>query len=581
MKKWISLFLILALTIGSFPLSATAADATTVTFATEALFLAVGRSTTARATAAPYAANKKGVTYTTNDAGIATVTSKGKVTAVAQGECQLTATSVYDPTVSATLSVRVIIPVTGLEVTAESDAVFVGGTLQLQTTCEPTDASLQTVTYESSSDAVATVSPDGLVSGIKRGKATVTVRSTDGYAKASYTVNVKQAPESVDITPESVAAAMGRKVTLKATVLPTNANDKTVLWASADESIATVSAKGQVSLLGIGQTTVTATCADNPAITATVPVQGMELAQSIAFDSSVYPVLINETAQLYPIVLPATTTDPSVTYQVKNKKIAIVDENGVVTGLKGGKTTVYAYTADGSKKRAAATIQVIVPVTGVRYKYKDLRVGTGSYGTFTAEILPSTASDKAMTWVSSDESIATVTGTTNRFKVKGRRWGRCTVTGTTADGGFTVEVYADIGSLRHAVTISDVSLKNGKPSLVLKNKSNMNINQIRFEMLGYDASLQPVVMSTQGDAYVLQGSYNVPLAEGETTRHGQFTFYRPSDYAGLNVLQLAITGWSTDTGYYDHNGQLQYNYNISEDQWEWVTYPANVTTLAK
>ena len=248
-----------------------------------------------------------------------------------------------------------------------------------------------------------------------------------------------------------------------------------------------------------------------------------------------------------------------------------MDENGLVTGVGGGRTTVYAYTADGSKKRAATTVEVIVPVTGVTYKHKDLRVGANGYGTFTATIQPSNASNKAMTWVSSDDSIATVTGTTNRFKVSGRRWGRCKVTGTTEDGSFTVSVNVDVGSLRHAVVATTVQIKNGKPYLALRNQSDMNLSQVRYLMLGYDQSLQPIAMSTVGDVYTLEGSYNVGLPAGERTSHGQFTFYRPSNYDGLAVLQFCITGWSTDTGYYDQNGMLQYNYNIAEDKWEWIT----------
>ena len=82
-------------------------------------------------------------------------------------------------------------------------------------------------------------------------------------------------------------------------------------------------------------------------------------------------------------------------------------------------------------------------------------------------------------------------------------------------------------------------------------------------------------MSTSGDVYVLDGSYNNPLAEGESTRHGAFTFYNRSNYNGLAILTVCITGWSTDSGYYDRNGQLQYHYNISSNKWEWVTYPAD------
>ncbi len=583
MKKWLSVLLTLSLVAGVLTFGpALAEDATTVSFTTDAVYLAVGKSATVKANASPYAAKKKGVTYASSDEAVATVTSKGKVTAVAVGECQLTATSVYDPTASASIPVRVILPVSDITVTAPSGEVGVGQTLQLSVTLEPTDATVKGVAYASSSDAVATVNEDGLVTGVKRGKATITVTSEDGYAKASYAVIVSQLPESIDLSPESVAAAAGRKTQITATVLPKGTNDKSLTWVSGDESIATVSAKGQVTIVGVGQTQVTATANANPAITASVPVQGMELAQSITFDNTLYTVNVGETTKVFATVQPDTATDRSVTYQVKDKRVASVDENGVVTGLKGGKTTVYAYANDGSKKRAAATLQVLVPVTGVTYKYMDVRVGAGGYGTFTAEILPKNATDKAMTWVSADEGIATVTGTTNRFKVKGRRWGRCKITGTTEDGGFTVEIYVDVGSLRHAVTATTVTIKDGKPYLTLKNLSDMDISQIRFEMLGYDDSLQPIVMSyNTEDPYTLTGSYNISLSPGEKTSHGNFTFYKKSDFAGLAVLQFTITGWTTDSGYYDRNGVLQYNYNIGESNWEWITYPSNVNPLPR
>ena len=575
MKKWISLLLTLILFLGavSFATSAVAED-TTVTFSSDSVIVAVGKTAAARATVKPYAASKKGTTYSVSDENIATVDGKGNVKGIAQGECQLTATSKYDPKVSQSIPVKVILPVSKLSVTADSTTVFVNGTLPLSVVYAPTDATLQSATFESASDAIATVTDAGLITGIKRGKTKITVRSADGYAKAVFTVTVAQAPESIDITPETVAAAAGRKVQLKAVVLPTDTNDKTVAWTSADENVATVNAKGQATLISVGETQITATSNSNPAVTASVPVKGLELAQSLSFDNATYSVLANETVQLYVNVLPESTTDKSVTYTVKNKKIATVDENGVVTGHKGGKTVVYAYTADGSKKRAAATVEVIVPVTGVSFKYKDVRVGDGNRGSYTAAISPSDATNKSMTWVSSDEGIATVSGTTNRFTVKGRRWGRCKVTGTTEDGSFSVDIYVDVGTLRHAVSVTDVNIKNGKPYLLLRNRSNMSISQVRFEILGYDLSLQPIVMSTVGDSFTLEGAYNETLGEGESTKHGRFTFYNASDFDGLSELQFCITGWSTNTGYYDHNGKLQYNYNIPEDKWEWITYPA-------
>ncbi len=577
MKKWIPLLVSLVLllgVLGTAGFSSAEEAAVAVSFTTDAVTLAVGKTASVKVKVTPYAASKKGVTYASSDESVATVATNGRVTAVAAGQCQIIAASKYDPAATASLPVTVVTPVKKITVSADSDTLLAGQTLQLSVAYEPADATQQSAVFSSLNKSVATVSETGLVMGVKRGTASISVKSADGYAKTTVKLTVQQAPESVTVSPEKAAAAVGRKVTLKATVLPTSANDKSLTWTSADESVATVSSKGVVTIVSVGTTTVTATCNGDPAVKIVVPVQGLELAQSVAFDSDTYSMLVNGTVQLNPIVLPDTTTDKSVTYKVNNRKIATVDENGIVTGVKGGKTTVYAYTADGSKKSAKTTLQVIVPVTGVSYKYKDVRVGAKSSGTFTAAVSPSDATDKSMTWVSSDESVATVTGTTNRFRIKGLKWGRCKVTGTTADGGYTVEINVNIGSLKLAVTATDVTIKDGKPYLTLKNVSDMNISEVRFEMKGYDSAKQPIPMSTVGDNTVLEGAYESSLAPGESTLHGTFNFYNRSNYPNLAILQFAITGWSTDTGYYDSNGKLLYNYNIGEDSWIWVTYPA-------
>ena len=126
MKKWISLLLALMLSIGAVSFSGAAlAEDTTVSFSADSIYLAVGDTAKASVTVRPYVANRKGVTFQVSDEGIATVTSKGKVTAVAVGECQLTATSVYDPAVSASIPVRVVVPVTDVRLTADSDTLFV------------------------------------------------------------------------------------------------------------------------------------------------------------------------------------------------------------------------------------------------------------------------------------------------------------------------------------------------------------------------------------------------------------------------------------------------------------------------
>ena len=573
MKKWLALILCLVLLSGSIAFAAE--TPVTVTYSYGDIDLAVGTATSVRVNVAPYVAKKKGVTYATSDESIATVTSKGRLTGIAEGDCQLIVTSVYDTTVSATIPVHIVIPVDTLTLTAPENTVPVGGTLQLSVAYSPENATQKSAAFSSANSSVASVSPTGLVTGLKRGTAVITAISSDGEAKATLKVTVSQPVQSVTVTPTDGKAAVGRKIQLKANVAPTNANNKSVDWTSDNESIAVVNSKGTVTVKGVGSATITATSSDNTTVSGSVTVQGVQLAQSVAFDSSLYAVIINQTGQVHVNVLPESTSDKSVTYKVGNSRIATVDMDGVITALKGGKTTVTATAADGSKKKASATIQVLVPVTGVSYKYKDVRVGVKSRNTYTVSIQPSNATNKNMTWVSSDESIATVSGTTNRFSVRGLRWGRCKVTGTTEDGGFTIEVNVDVGTLAKAITVLDVTIKNGKPYLSLRNASDMNISQIRYRLMGYDATFQPVKMSTKGNLYILDGTYDFPLAQGEITEHGQFNFYNHSNYANLAILQMCITGWSSDTGYYDSNGELRTSYNLSEDKWVWITYPTD------
>ena len=411
---------------------------------------------------------------------------------------------------------------------------------------------------------------NGVVTGVGRGQTVITVRSLDGYAKTQVRVTVKQQPTSIELTPDPLTIAVGARGTLTATVLPKDADNKSVTWSSSDESIATVDSRGRVISVGRGEATITATSVEDPSVSASAKVEDVQLATSLSFTQKQFSVLLNKTAQLELTVLPEDTDDKSVTYKVKNEKIATVDANGVITGVSGGKTTVTATTADGSKKRATATIEVIVPVTGVTFKQSDVRVGARGHGRFKVDIIPEKATNKNMTWVSSDESIATVTSKGATFTVQGRQWGRCQITGTTEDGGFTCTVNVNVGSLRNAVVIRLLEIRNGKPYIVLQNKSNMEITNVYYKITGLDGQFNPIAMSTRGNT--LEGDYEHTLAPGEKTRHGNFNFFHRSNYTNLASISMAITGWDTSTGYYDHDGNLQYSYRMGQKNYQWVTW---------
>ena len=565
--RWNALLLALCCCLTAFALAEE--EPVVITTSVDTLTVAVGRIADYELSISPRSA-RKGYTFTISDETIAEALRDGRVKGLRQGTCTLTIGSKADPTVTKVLDVIVVQPAKSIKAQLDQETISVGQTAQITAELRPDDATLRGAAYESRRPEVATVDENGVVTGVSRGSATIRVRSEDGYAQTSVTVQVRQPAEAIELELPKSTLPEGKTATVKATVLPKDTNNKKLTWTSSDERIATVNREGRVKGVQPGTVTITAASAEVPEVTGSIDVQVVRLARSAAFAQKEYDVILGQTAQLAVAVSPEDTTDKSVTYKSNNPKKVSVDENGVVTALAAGKATITATTADGSRRQATTVVKVIVPVTGVRFDTPDARVGVDYYRTLNAVLEPKDATNHNMTWTSSDESIATVTGTTNKPRVVGKRWGRCVITGVTEDGGYTCSVNINVGSLRHAARLVKLELRKHQPYLRLKNVSNLNLTGITFAMKGTDEHDQPIVMSFRtGDT--LYAEYLSELAPDEYTYSDGFTLYQPADFTHLENLSVAITGWTTDTGYYGSDGQLYYTYNVPQDQWDWIS----------
>ena len=565
--RWNALLLALCCCLTAFALAEE--EPVVITTSVDTLTVAVGRIADYELSISPRSA-RKGYTFTISDETIAEALRDGRVKGLRQGTCTLTIGSKADPTVTKMLDVIVVQPAKSIKAQLDQETISVGQTAQITAELRPDDATLRGAAYESRRPEVATVDENGVVTGVSRGSATIRVRSEDGYAQTSVTVQVRQPAEAIELELPKSTLPEGKTATVKATVLPKDTNNKKLTWTSSDERIATVNREGRVKGIQPGTVTITAASTEVPEVTGSIDVQVVRLARSAAFAQKEYDVILGQTAQLAVAVSPEDTTDKSVTYKSNNPKKVSVDENGVVTALAAGKATITATTADGSRRQATTVVKVIVPVTGVRFDTPDARVGVDYYRTLNAVLEPKDATNHNMTWTSSDESIATVTGTTNKPRVVGKRWGRCVITGVTEDGGYTCSVNINVGSLRHAARLVKLELRKHQPYLRLKNVSNLNLTGITFAMKGTDEHDQPIVMSFRtGDT--LYAEYLSELAPDEYTYSDGFTLYQPADFTHLENLSVAITGWTTDTGYYGSDGQLYYTYNVPQDQWDWIS----------
>lgn len=134
----------------------------------------------------------------------------------------------------------------------------------LVATVSPSNATNQTVTWSSSNPAVASVSSNGKLTGLKEGTTTITVRTSDGGKTATCKVTVKDVVKvkGVRLNESSVTLGVDDTYTLKATVNPSDATNTNVTWKSSNTSVATVNSSGKVTAKKEGTATITVTTED-------------------------------------------------------------------------------------------------------------------------------------------------------------------------------------------------------------------------------------------------------------------------------------------------------------------------------
>ena len=168
------------------------------------------------------------------------------------------------------------VAVTGVTLSPTTATLSVGATQQLTPTVAPANATNKTLIYSSNNTGVATVNGSGLVTAIASGTATITVTTQDGAktATAVITVNTSSvAVTSVSLSPSSATLSVGSTQQLTATVLPSNATNKAVSYASNNTGVATVNASGLVTAISNGTAIITVTTASgSKTSTATITV---------------------------------------------------------------------------------------------------------------------------------------------------------------------------------------------------------------------------------------------------------------------------------------------------------------------
>ena len=376
------------------------------------------------ATVLPENTTFKAITWESNNENIAKVDINGTVTAITIGEAVITA-SCGDATATCKVKVKPISPL-GVVMNVENINLPMGQTYKLTATVEPENTTDKTIAWSSSNEEVATVSEDGAVTAISFGETTITATCGEASATCRVTVNPVMAT-SVVLDKETLELVIGGNETLTATVEPENTTDKTIVWSSSNEEVATVSEDGGVTAISVGMATITAKCGDVSA-TCKVTVKPI-LATSIILNKETLELVIGENETLTATVEPENTTYKTIVWSSSNEEIATVSEDGVVTAVSIGEATITATCGD-----VSATCTVTVSprlVESIKLDHSKWIGMVGESFVISVTVIPDNATDKTVIWNSSDLEVATVDETGLVTAVKP---GTAIITASAANG---------------------------------------------------------------------------------------------------------------------------------------------------
>lgn len=466
-----------------------------------------------------------------------------------------------------------------------------GETFNLVATVLPKDAEYDGVTWASSDASVASVN-SGTVTAVKEGTATITASAGGKSATCTVTVSTKVvAVTSIALDKTSLSMQVGETETITATVSPDNATDKSVTWGSSDVSVATVF-DGIITAKKSGEATISAK--SGPCI-AKCKVTIIVSAESITLDKTIFSLAVGETVQLTATVKPDDATDKKVVWNSSDETVATVDD-GKVTAVKSGKATI---TAKCGGKTAECAVTVAVPTSSVTLDKTTLSLAVGETAQLTATVKPDDATDKNVSWTSSDETVAKV----DNGKVTAVKAGKAMITakcsGKTAECAVIVTipvtgVYLEMTSLSLAkgenaqlsavVTPTDASNKNivwtsNNPNVATVSQSGLvraigggkTIISVQTEDGGYKSQCAVTVSINvtgvtisktslsmiQGDTYTLSASVHPSDATNKellwsSDDHSIATVTSSGMVTAIGGGNTKITVKSSDGGYQDY-----------------------------
>lgn len=340
------------------------------------------------------------------------------------------------------------------------------------------------LTFDSSDSSVASIDEKGFVLAKKVGSTQLRICLTerksnvdiDCYSTVLNVTNNTSWEYDLNVMPTSVTCVsndleLGNISYMAALWTPTkSALSATVIsYTSSNSSIIEVLEKesGQVKAVGVGTATITVKSSNGLIGTCNVKVIPKVIHVEAISISGKDILNVGESAKLVANVSPNNVIDKSITWSSSNSNIARIDNYGNITGVVAGEAYIYAKANDNQMVASKKITVKSIRVSSISLNHSQLSMNVGESSKLSANIQPGNATNKNVTWSSSNNNIATVD---NNGRVTAVGKGTTIITATTEDGNKQAKCNVSVSN----VPVSGINLNNNSIDLIKGNSSQLN-----------------------------------------------------------------------------------------------------------
>lgn len=381
-----------------------------------------------------------------------------------------------------------IVKAEGVAISQAEAGLEPGETLQLAAYVKPENATNKNITWESSNEQAAAVDQNGAVTAVADGVSVIKAITQDGGFEAACTVTVKEIVKAASVSLDCNAARFTHRddtLQLTAVITPANADNRKVTWESSDSAIADVDENGLVTPVANGVAVITVTTEDGGftdrcKITVDIPNEPVKVTGIQLDTQSATLTEEGETLKLNGKVEPENAYNQEVMWKSFNEAAAIVDENGLVTAVANGTAIIAVTTREGGYAAlcevTVAIPEPVIPVTGISLEPDTaLLKGLGAKLSLNPVVMPENATDKTVTYRSSNPDAATVE---EDGVVTAAGEGETVITAVTLDGGFEAVCKVKVEIPVETVNVTGVTLSQTDALLTKENETLHLVPQI-------------------------------------------------------------------------------------------------------